>query len=52
MVPFRTRIVQGPEMLLAQSYEQFDDSGALTGETYVKTLNDLMTALKDEVARS
>jgi len=52
MVPFRTRIVQGPEVLVAQSSEQFDDSGALIGETYVKMLNDLMAALKDEVVRS
>lgn len=51
MTPFRTRIVQGPEMLLAQSSDQFDENGDLTSEIYRKTLNGLMSALKDEVAR-
>lgn len=51
MTPFRTRIVQGPEMLLAQSGDQFDETGALISPLYVKTLTGLMEALKAEVAR-
>ena len=51
MVPFRTRIIQGPEMLLAQSSDQFDEDGALVSEHYQKTLDGLMQALRDEVAR-
>lgn len=51
MVPFRPRILQGPEMLLAQTSEQFDDNGHLKGEVYIKTLTDLMAALRAEIAR-
>lgn len=47
MVPFRTRIIQGPEMLLASSSEQFDDDGKLVSEQYQKTLDTLMDALRD-----
>lgn len=46
MVPFRTRIIQGPEMLLAASSEQFDDDGVLISEFYQKTLDSLMDALR------
>ena len=38
MVPFRPRILQGPEMHLADSSNQFDDSGQLVSEVYQKTL--------------
>jgi chromate reductase len=51
MVPFRPRILQGPELLLAQTSEQFDANGHLTGEVYIKTLTDLMAALRAEIAR-
>jgi chromate reductase, NAD(P)H dehydrogenase (quinone) len=51
MVAFRPRILQGPEMLLAQTSDQFDDSGRLTGDLYVKTLSDLMTSLRAEIER-
>ncbi len=51
MVAFRPRILQGPEMFLAQTSQQFDENGHLTGELYVKTLTDLMAALRNEIAR-
>ncbi|WP_050930760.1 NADPH-dependent FMN reductase [Aestuariivita boseongensis] len=51
MVPFRPRILQGPEMHLAGSRDQFDDNGQLTGELYLKTLQELMNALKAEIGR-
>ena len=51
LVPFRTRILQGPEVLVAQGREQFDDMGRLTGERYEKTLRTLMQALRDEITR-
>ncbi|MEH6749177.1 MAG: NADPH-dependent FMN reductase [Paracoccaceae bacterium] len=51
MVAFRPRILQGPEMLLAQTSEQFDENGHLKGEIYIKTLTDLMAALRAEIAR-
>jgi chromate reductase len=49
MMAFRTRILQGPEVLVAQCHKEFDAEGQLTGEVYVKMLSDLMAALKAEV---
>ncbi len=46
MVPFRPRILQGPEIHLAGSGEAFDDNGHLKGEIYVKELTALMQALR------
>ncbi|MGC1503366.1 MAG: NAD(P)H-dependent oxidoreductase [Sulfitobacter sp.] len=46
MVPFRPRILQGPELHLAASYDAFDDNGRLSGEVYVKDLTALMTSLR------
>jgi chromate reductase len=46
LMPFRPEIVPGPEMLLAGAGKQFDDDGRLTSEQYLKTLGDLMEALK------
>jgi len=47
MMPFRPLVLQGPEMLLATSYEQFDTDGNLVSSIYQKTLDDLMVALRD-----
>jgi chromate reductase len=46
MVPFRPRILQGPEVLVAASADQFDGEGRLTSENYIKPLQQLMDALK------
>ena len=46
MTPFRANIVQGPEMMVAGNYDEFDDAGKLTGDVYIETLTDLMKALK------
>jgi chromate reductase len=46
MVPFRPRILQGPEIHLAGSGEAFDEQGQLKGEMYVKELTQLMQALR------
>lgn len=51
MVPFRPRILQGPEIHLAAAHEQFDENGELTGEIYVKELGMLMDALRAEISR-
>ncbi len=51
MVPFRPRILQGPEIHLANSSDEFDDNGRLTGEMYVKELTQLMESLRAEVGR-
>ena len=51
MVPFRTRLLQGPQVRLAGSGSQFDENGHLTGEMYIKDLTALMDGLREEIAR-
>lgn len=46
MVPFRPRILQGPEIHLAGSGDAFDDQGQLKGEIYIKELTQLMQSLR------
>ena len=46
MMPFRTKLVQGPEVLVAASHEAFNEDGSLKGEIYPKMVNDLMGNLK------
>ncbi|TMV06817.1 NAD(P)H-dependent oxidoreductase [Ruegeria sediminis] len=48
MVPFRTRILQGPEVHLADSSNEFDEQGRLTSEQYEKTVRILMQKLRAE----
>ena len=48
MAPFRPRFSCGPELLLAQSSQQFDDTGALINERALKTLTDAMATLHAE----
>ncbi len=49
MMAFRPDILQGPEVLLANSSNEFDENGRLTGEHYIKTLTELMEALKARI---
>jgi len=46
MVPFRPLILQGPEVLLAKSSDEFNEDGTLKSDFYQKTLDDLMAALR------
>ncbi len=46
MVPFRPRILQGPELHLAASFDGFESTGELKGEVYVKDLTQLMASLR------
>lgn len=46
MVPFRTKIMQGPEVLIAASGDAFDESGALKDDFASKLLDELMANLK------
>lgn len=46
LMPFRPRLLQGPEVLVAASGSQFDDQGQLTNERYAQTLTDLMVELR------
>ncbi len=48
MVPFQPRILQGPELHLAGSSNEFDDQGRLKSERYSKSLHALMQKLKAE----
>jgi len=43
---FRPRLLTGPEVMVADSANQFDENGRLTNELHLKTLEDLMAALK------
>jgi chromate reductase len=51
MVPFRARVIAGPEMHLADCAKQVDEAGHLTGQLYIDTLSELMQALKSEARR-
>ena len=51
MMPFRTHILQGPEVLVGGSSNEFDENGKLTGETYVKFLTELMDELRAAIRR-
>lgn len=46
MMAFRPRILQGPEVLVSASGGAFDENGKLTGESYVKLLDELMDELR------
>ena len=51
MVPFRPRLIIGPEMHLGDSGNQFDENGQLVSERYEATLSELMQALRAEATR-
>ncbi|GAB5435035.1 NADPH-dependent FMN reductase [Falsiruegeria mediterranea] len=51
MVPFQPRILQGPEVHLANSSNEFDENGQLSSAQYTKTLQALMDKLRAEIAR-
>ena len=46
MMPFNPLILQGPEVLVAASYEAFGDDGKLISDQYNTPLDRLMVALK------
>jgi len=50
LTPFRPRILQGPEVMVAQTADQFDDDGRLTNAPNEKALLALMTALRTEIS--
>jgi chromate reductase len=49
MTPFRPDILQGPEMMLANSAMAFDEDGKLADEFAVKLLTELMETLKARI---
>lgn len=48
MVPFQPRILQGPEIHIADSSNEFDDQGRLLSERYENSLHTLMQKLRAE----
>ncbi len=46
MMAFRPHILQGPEVLVANSSKEFNSEGKLTGEMYIKLLTELMDELR------
>ena len=49
MMPFRPNLLQGPEVLIANSSNEFDESGKLTNDRYIQVLTELMAELKARV---
>lgn len=49
--PFQPRVLQGPDVAIAASYDAFDDVGRLKSDHYSKTLADLMGKLRVEASR-
>ncbi|SFS21374.1 NADPH-dependent FMN reductase [Yoonia litorea] len=49
MMPFRPEILQGPELLVADSGNAFDENDKLKSEPYVDIMTELMEALKARV---
>jgi chromate reductase, NAD(P)H dehydrogenase (quinone) len=51
MVPFRARVLPGPEVMVAHSRAAFDAEGRLVDAQTVKVLTELMQELRAEVVR-
>jgi chromate reductase len=49
MVPFRPRILQGPEVLVAGAHAEFNEAGQLSNPLYTKALSQLMADLAAEI---
>jgi chromate reductase len=49
MMPFRPNLLQGPEVLIANSSNEFDEQGELTNERYIQVLTELMAELKARI---
>ena len=51
LTPFQPRLLTGPEVLVADSSNAFDQDGRLKDARYQKTLDDLMAQLRREAER-
>jgi len=51
MTTFNPRILQAPEVMIANAAEMFDNKGTLTSERSVALLTKQMQALRDEIGR-
>ncbi len=52
LAPFNTRLLQGPEVLVAMARKEFDEQGNLENERYLKALATLMEDLRKEAERA
>ncbi len=52
LAPFNTRLLQGPEVLVAMARKEFDEDGKLENERYLKVLKTLMEDLRAEAERA
>ncbi|MEM9320221.1 MAG: NAD(P)H-dependent oxidoreductase [Pseudomonadota bacterium] len=52
LVPFRPRLLNGPEVLVAQAQAQFDEAGTLTNEINYNALVELMADLRQAAGLS
>ncbi|MCA3515804.1 MAG: hypothetical protein IOC88_02750 [Rhodobacter sp.] len=51
MVPFRARVLPGPEVMVAEACNAFGPDGRLKDERYVRALTELMALLRAEAGR-
>ena len=51
LLPFRPKLVSGPEVLVGNCSAQFDEDGRLVNERYEAALSELMGELRKEVVR-
>ena len=51
LMPFRPRVLAGPEVLVGNTSDQFDDAGRLVNERYRAALTELMSQLRGEAMR-
>ena len=51
LMPFQPRVVPGPPVMLAASFEGFDENGHLISEVYTKNLQTLMNNLATDMGR-
>lgn len=51
LVPFRARVVAGPEVMVADSSNAFDADGRLLSDRYLRALTELMEELRREIRR-
>lgn len=51
LTPFNPRVLQGPEVMVANCREAFDEAGRLKDEKTAAILTRLMQALREEIAR-
>jgi len=52
LMPFRARVLPGPEVMVAQSHAAFDADGRLTDARTIKELTELMGLLREAAARA